>query len=1109
MLALLFCVLLLSLWTSLGYVLMRALDVTRNKLQSVLLAPPLGVVCTVLPVFFVNRMGIPVKTLALPVTLLLIVVAGAGLWWAHRRDTAGLMRPLPQRRRRRRPWLNPYTPFAVIILVALVLSGRPMLEFGFNWLSYCNEDMANYTMAAERFLHYGFFDIPPVEALTEGRNYNQNFWFMHARDAQRPGCELIIAWAAGTTGLTVHEVFMPAIIAMHGGLVSAAAGLVYRSRRRYRVALGACALMAVSALSTFGAMYQLIAQVAGLSILTLLAALLLRPLHTVQGRHVWRYGILTGIAGAGLLVIYPESAPFLGVSLVGYQVVQIVRRRGRAPWRRVTGVVLFAAVVVAVMMQTYSVNAVLFLLDQVQTGSANTDVQVKLFPYYLLPSGLANLWNLQMIATLPLEPFLSLTILTGLIATVAVVLLGARLAWRGEATATVMVVMFVVGVQLFQGRSAFGLYKLAMFLQPFMLGVVAIVLLSRGRFAPARLAMFVALLLSTAWIQRGYVAESRGAGFTEIYEASEMRVTQKFNETIRELGPASLLLDTSSITLSKFESVYASGIPSGFPTHDYFGNIESVDLGARVRSPVIVDASARLLAAVAEKRGDAAFDLKRDPNDPELTTSDPNGLGREHENPFRYSRVGLIDGDPGQSQYLIGTGTALSVLNRFHYEPSHAEPFIVKPMATVRNHLLYKFSEFGIAYYGSLKQAERVTFYQVERDRLIPGARFIGIGRYLLFEVLQPTEQVRLVLDITATLKSDKANFLPKADAIGDTRVTLPLVGRGSARVFSPPLKPQVIKGRSYVMIDLNEFGTYFPFQRVRLMNLWGNDITFDHRKLVCFARGISVVGEDDYANLRAPRSLTTFPKDLMNQHVEYSGIYEKDGWVSDASYYMLKPEPGDKLSVRGEVPNVGNKGYSTKAVLKLDGQVLAEKMVTLGEFELIGDVPPGQGRRRVELTFEDNQYFPAPDNRPVAAKIFFVGFEPATFVPRALSAFPTDLTQQAVVYEGVSTDGWAAGIVHAILMPETDDRVAVRGVVPLVGNPDHTSTAVLKVDGVTIASKQLPVGHFEIAGQLPAGHGRRKIELSFDNTQILPVPDGRSVGAQITFMGFERQATP
>jgi hypothetical protein len=201
LLALLFSVLLLSLWTSLGYALLRALDFTRNKLQSLLLAPPLGIVCTVLPVFFLSRMGVPCKTLALPLTLLLIAIAGIGLWWAHRRDRAPLIGSTA-----RQSLLRRYAAFAVLILLALVLSGRPMFEFGFNWLSYCNEDMANYTMAAERFLHYGFFDIPPMDSLTEGRNYNQSFWFMHARDAQRPGCELIIAWLVRQSVLRVLRV---------------------------------------------------------------------------------------------------------------------------------------------------------------------------------------------------------------------------------------------------------------------------------------------------------------------------------------------------------------------------------------------------------------------------------------------------------------------------------------------------------------------------------------------------------------------------------------------------------------------------------------------------------------------------------------------------------------------------------------------------------------------------------------------------------------------------------------------------------------------------------------------------------------------------------------
>ena len=77
-----------------------------------------------------------------------------------------------------------------------------------------------------------------------------------------------------------------------------------------------------------------------------------------------------------------------------------------------------------------------------------------------------------------------------------------------------------------------------------------------------------------------------------------------------------------------------------------------------------------------------------------------------------------------------------------------------------------------------------------------------GAGRHLLFQVLNPSPRVRLALEITDSLNGDGENSLPPAVAVGDRRERFPTTGRGSARVFSPPLRPQEIGGRLFLAID-------------------------------------------------------------------------------------------------------------------------------------------------------------------------------------------------------------------------------------------------------------------------------------------------------------------
>jgi hypothetical protein len=355
--------------------------------------------------------------------------------------------------------------------------------------------------------------------------------------------------------------------------------------------------------------------------------------------------------------------------------------------------------------------------------------------------------------------------------------------------------------------------------------------------------------------------------------------------------------------------------------------------------------------------------------------------GKQNE-PFIYQTLGMIGGNPINSQYLLASGGRISVLNRFAHPPDKAHPFVVMPMDEVRNHLVFTYTKFGLPYFGELVDDDKISFFPVENDPMIKDGHFAGIGRYLLFEVLHPTPGARLELNITATLKADGQNELPPAAVVGTERTRLGLVGSGAARVFSEPVMPQIIGGRTYILLDMGEYGTRFPYQRTGLMWLWGRNVLFDARKMVVFARNISLVSNEDYRALKAPQSVARFPDDLLNPQLEFSGVYEKDGWVSDHSFFMLDPAGAVTVVVKGQIPMIDDKTYSTMATLLVDGQVIMQRSLQLGEFELSGPIPPGKGRRRVELTFDRAQQLPNGDNRPVGAQIFFMGFNdsiPAT----------------------------------------------------------------------------------------------------------------------------------
>ena len=214
-------------WGVLGYAFLAVLKIRRSSVQNMLLAPVVGVSATLLPVFWLNRAGLPIAHFGLPLTIVLFLVSIGTLWY---------LRPILP--------LKQYWPFAAVLFLALFLTGRPMLEFGFNWLSYSNLDMAAYVLAATRMLDHGFFDIPNTAQFLSGSDNSLSLWFFDL--AARPGAETLIAWTSSLTGLAPLKIFMPLILALHLVLISSAGALAHQTRRLRFVAWMTCVLLALS-----------------------------------------------------------------------------------------------------------------------------------------------------------------------------------------------------------------------------------------------------------------------------------------------------------------------------------------------------------------------------------------------------------------------------------------------------------------------------------------------------------------------------------------------------------------------------------------------------------------------------------------------------------------------------------------------------------------------------------------------------------------------------------------------------------------------------------------------------------------------------------------------
>jgi hypothetical protein len=231
-------------------------------------------------------------------------------------------------------------------------------------------------------------------------------------------------------------------------------------------------------------------------------------------------------------------------------------------------------------------------------------------------------------------------------------------------------------------------------------------------------------------------------------------------------------------------------------------------------------------------------------------------------------------------------------------------------------------------------------------------------------------KQTRLELALTRTLRHDGANKLPPVRVIGADDVRLPILGRGSARVFSPPVRPRIIGGQPYLLLDMGVNPTRPPVARAGVEGLYGRSVPLDPRYLTSYVRDVSLVSGSQFDGLRAPEAVASFPGGLADPDLEYSGIYE-DGWLSEDSYVVLAGGGPANFVVRADVlPRSGGQYL----VVLVNGRPVYSMKVAPGALSLRVPLAASRGRRRIELRWAGATRLRAPDLRPATALAHFIG---------------------------------------------------------------------------------------------------------------------------------------
>ena len=1083
-------------WATVGLAVLN-LGRFRWTVTTLLLAPTVGFAALVVPTYILVRFGVPVRLSAVPVAGTLFATALAVLW--RSRPAVAHARRLAKRSR----------AFAVVLVGTFGLTAWPLVGYGFDWVAQGNDDMANYCLLATGYRDHGYANYPTFDDVGTGRDQTQAFFGFIFLEV-RPGSELLLALTSVWTGLATQQVFMPVIVALNMALVAAASGLAVAGSRRRVVGALTGALLAASAATTYGVIHQLIGQASGLALLcTSLALVTARCRRLPTGLLLRRAGVC-GVAFAGQIVFYPEVIPLLVGGCVALGVRDLLR--GRLDRRHLAHAAA-AIAVMAALLPVYLYGCAAFLAQQAVQGSKSATWVKELFPFFLTARGPALVCGVLPISGPESERAQNVGIVIGMVLLAGVagpMLAGLR---RGRAFAAVLAVAAALGASMYAQGAAFGVFKVAMFAQPFLWAVVATWAVSRrARWSGAAAVAVVAAVAGlNARVQFWYIDQSRGAEHrVDLPAVTSHRALGQFRaDYARRTADGSVeqvLFASNNVVLLKLLAAEVRGTPSGYLGVNPFDQLvlelpAANARGLRFKGREDSREAMRALAASYGPAFEGGGPTIRDPRTGaplhRLISAQPDRTGRPPE------RVLVVAGVGG-----------LSVLNRYRH-PESGPALLCAPLAGVRNFAVFCDATGARQNFLGMKEPEDIACHLIEADPCLRKRTMAGVGHAMVLDVLSPSPRVRVLLDYTGSFKSDPAaRHVTPAAVVGDRRVSLGGVGRGAARLVSPPVAPQAAGGGHFLALDFGS-ATCNPNRLGAVERLWGAELPRDRRLLAAHVRDISVISEEEYAAFRPPQQVTTFPDDLTHPHLEYSGLYE-EGWVGrEFKVRLTQPVPGQEAVVRGMIPQITpGAAFRTELTVRIDGEPVQKRVLSAGDFEV--RVPGGAtaGPRWIELRFSDDQILPAPDGRPAVALVKFIGFEPKDEAksrpPENLAAFPADVGHPKLGQSGISADGWCEKAVAATLWQAGPGRDAVvRGQIPEVaGDSAFRTELTLLVDGTEVAKRTLQTGEFEV--RAPAGGTAaqaRRLECRFSHAQTLPPPDGRAVGALLRFVGFEPPA--
>ena len=458
MLAVLLTLALFLVWCLIGLAALVVVRADIRELRVALTAPILGTALTVLPLFMLSNAGVPMDSGAPPV-------------WGGLLAASLIVVAL------RRPSLSlAVVPVVVLCVVDLALVGRPMFRFGFDWIANANGDMGYYVLSATHLLGHGLQSAVDFHALANNRDYATSAQTLNLAGL-RPGTQVALAGLAAVTGRLPVALYMPMSIAITMGGICATGALAMQASRRWWAATVAAALLVVSPMAAYGVLQQLTPQVWGLGLAAALFAWLMRPeIYRTPGPRLQDLFAISVLAVALFVVAY-EVAASLALAY-GLYVVFIVARRQVS--LRALGVLWGVPLVATlIVFNTFLPRALGYFHHYVlHFGTSEGFQGLSQFGYAVVPTALPGAAGLRSLFASPGAPYMGLFILAAAGLFVCALIASAMTASKGAAAGITLLGDLALGIMLARNGNDFGLFKLYMYLQPFLAATVAVFLSS-------------------------------------------------------------------------------------------------------------------------------------------------------------------------------------------------------------------------------------------------------------------------------------------------------------------------------------------------------------------------------------------------------------------------------------------------------------------------------------------------------------------------------------------------------------------------------------------------------------------------------------------------------